>query len=184
MPNDTNAGDELTKVFREGTIFKASDADLNKYLNHLCSGHVRNEGVRHREMNRCQVINTVKTFRFIDSVEKSNKIFTVIIIILTLFTIGLSYYSIVRSQGSSLRMERLVVAQEHKEKEIISLLTNQVNKQTEIISNLTRLNSNLLDELKIISTSNKSIASSLKEQMAYNKQRNADSGAGAPPPVR
>ena len=174
MPNDTNVGDELTKVFREGTVFKSSDADLNKYLNHLCSGHVPNEAVRHREMNRCQVINTVKTFRFINSVEKSNKIFTVIIIILTLFTIGLSYYSITQSQGSSSRMERLVVAQEHKEKEIINILTNQVNKQTEVITNLTQLNSNLLNELEEISSSNKSIAISLMEQMAYNKSLKQD----------
>lgn len=174
MPNDTNVGDELTNVFRDGTVFNASDADLNKYLNHLCSGHVPNEGVRHREMNRCQVINTVKTFRFIDSVEQSNKTFTVIIIILTLFAIGLSYYSITQSQDSSSRMERLVVTQEHKEKEVISMLTNQVNEQTEVIDNLTQLNSNLLNELKEISALNRSIASSLKEQMAYNKSLKQD----------
>ncbi|MES9946696.1 MAG: hypothetical protein ABW080_17220 [Candidatus Thiodiazotropha sp.] len=174
MPNDPAVGDELTRVFRDGSVFKADDADLNKYLNHLCSGHVPNEGVRHREMNRCQVINTIKTFRFIDSVEKSNKIFTIIIIVLTLLTIGLSYYSVTQSQDSSLKIERLVVAQEHKEKEIINMLTNQVNKQTEVINNLTQLNSNLLIELKEISSSNKSIAISLKEQMAYNKSLKQD----------
>ena len=168
MPNDPAVGDELTRVFKDGSVFKANDADLNKYLNHLCSGHVPNEGVRHREMNRCQVINTIKTFRFIDSVERSNKIFTVIIIVLTLLTIGLSYYSITQSQDSSLKMERLVVTQENKEKEIISLLTNQINKQTEAITILVQQNSNLVNELKEVSSSNKKIANTLKELMAYN----------------
>ena len=174
MPNDPNVGDELSSVFRDGSVFKANDTDLNKYLNHLCSGHVPNEGVRHREMNRCQVINTIKIFRFIDSVERSNKIFTVIIIVLTLLTIGLSYYSITQSQDSSSKMERLVVTQEHKEKEIINMLTNQINKQTEAIKILVQQNSSLVKELNEISSSNKAIAISLKEQMAYNKSLKRD----------
>ena len=108
MPEDINTSDELTRVFGNGTVFNSSDKDLDKYLAHLCSGYVLNENVRHREMNRCQVINSIKTFRFINSIERTNKIFTIIIIILTLATMALSFYSIRLTSESSTNTERLI----------------------------------------------------------------------------
>ncbi|MEC4686543.1 MAG: hypothetical protein VST71_12530 [Nitrospirota bacterium] len=114
MDQRIQTSDELTKVFDDGSVFDASENDLNRYLKHLCSGHVPNEMVRHREMNRCQVINTIKTFRFINSVERANKIFTVIIIILTVITALLSYYSFVQSSKSQNQIERIITIQEDR----------------------------------------------------------------------
>ncbi len=65
-------------------------------------------------MNRCQVINTIKTFRFINSVERTNKLFTVIIIILTVITALLSYYSFVQSSKSQNQIERIITIQEDR----------------------------------------------------------------------
>lgn len=148
---EAQMNDELTRVFRDGSVFNASEESLNKYLKHLCSGHVPNEMVRHREMNRCQVINTVKTFRFIDSVEKSNKIFTVIIIILTVITVFLSYQSISQSKDSSDQIERLVSSQEQKNKVMIDKLTTQVEIQNSVIKELANQNLNIANEARKLS---------------------------------
>lgn len=174
MPNNPELSDELTRVFQDGSVFKADDAKLNTYLKHLCSGYVPNEGVRHREMNRCQVINTIKTFRFINSVENINKLFTFVIIVLTISTIAISYYSMTQSQDSSLKMERLVKAQEEKEKKIIQNLTEHTDSQTQAIDNLVKQNSILVKELNAISMSNKDLAIVLKQNMAYNKSLKSD----------
>jgi hypothetical protein len=174
VPNDAETSDELSTVFRDGSVFSADDEKLNKYLKHLCSGHVPNEMVRHREMNRCQVITTIKTFRFINSVEKSNKIFTGIIILLTIVTIALSYYATTQSQESSDKMERLVHSQEMKEKRIIGNLSRQIDSQNDAIAKLVSQNEKLVNELKAISSSNNELASTIKENMAYNKSLKTD----------
>lgn len=152
---EAQMNDELTRVFNDGSVFNASDDDLNKYLKHLCSGHVPNEMVRHREMNRCQVINTVKTFRFINSVERSNKIFTVIIIILTIVTVILSYKSISQSKDSSAQIERLITSQENTNQTIVDKLTSQIERQNIQIEVLTKQNESIAKELKILNASNK-----------------------------
>ena len=161
--------DELTRVFNDGSVFSASDEDLNKYLKHLCSGYVPNEMVRHREMNRCQVINTVKTFRFIDSVERSNKIFTVIIIILTLATVYLTYQSIVQSKNSSKQIERLISSQEKKEKLIVSKIIEQVKIQNNLIEKISHQNLSLVNELSDLSKSNEDIAKEVNNLSYSNK---------------
>ncbi len=97
MSDEANVEDELNKVFSNGQIFNANDVDLKRYLQYLCSGHVQNEMVRHRETNRCVVINTIKTFRLIDQVERSNQRLTVVNIILTVCTVALATYSIYQS---------------------------------------------------------------------------------------
>jgi hypothetical protein len=152
---EAQMNDELTRVFNDGSVFNASDDDLNKYLKHLCSGHVPNEMVRHREMNRCQVINTVKTFRFINSVERSNKIFTVIIIILTVVTVILSYVSISQSKDSSAQIERLITSQENTNQTIVDKLTSQIERQNIQIEELTKQNESIAKELNILNASNK-----------------------------
>ena len=129
MPEETNTGDELNTVFRNGSVFNASQEDLNRFLKHLCSGHVDNEKVRHREMNRCQVINTIKTFRFIDSVERSNQTYTAVIVILTIITVALSLYSIMQSSNSSKQIDRLISAQEIRSDRQREYLQDQVTEQ-------------------------------------------------------
>ncbi|MCU7830881.1 MAG: hypothetical protein KZQ85_17620 [Candidatus Thiodiazotropha sp. (ex Myrtea sp. 'scaly one' KF741663)] len=174
--------DELTKVFNDGSVFNASDDDLNKYLKHLCSGFVPNEMVRHREMNRCQVINTVKTFRFINSVERSNKIFTVIIIILTIATVYLTYQSITQAKDSSKQMERLVQSQEHKEEAIVNSLISQVKTQNIAIESLVKQNGLLVTEVNKLSSSNLVIAEELKKQKASNNALKRDRPEKRPAP--
>ncbi len=161
--------DELTKVFNDGSVFSASDKDLNKYLKHLCSGHVPNEMVRHREMNRCQVINTVKTFRFINSVERSNKIFTAIIIILTIATVYLTYQSVTQSKESSQQIERLIHSQEQKEEAVVNKLIEHVKIQNATIKSLVKQNGMLVDELNKLSSSNKAISEEINKHNASNK---------------
>lgn len=104
----------LDEAFEKGQIFDATDVDLNRYLQHLCSGSVVNEAVRHREMNRCLVINTIKNFRFLDRIEKTNQRFTVVIIILTILTVVLSVYSLYQSQQTTREFQRLINLQEQQ----------------------------------------------------------------------
>lgn len=103
---------KLTKVFRDDSVFDASDEELNGYLRYLCSEGIPNESVRHRATNRCQVINTIKTFRLIDGLEKKNGIFTIIIIILSFFTLVLSGFSIYSTYKSSHETKQLIALHE------------------------------------------------------------------------
>jgi hypothetical protein len=163
MAEIDRTGDELNNVFKNGKIFNATDDDLNRYLQHLSSGHVRNESVRHREMNRCQVINTIKTFRLIDNIqsqnqelEKENKALTRLNIVLAGTAIIVSFFSYWQSQdiakSSSEQVNELISVQETRFAELIEL-------EKENVLHFNKLN-------------------------ATNKQRNTDSGADAPPPVR
>ena len=112
MPEESLIEDELNKVFSNGQILNASDVDLKRFLQYLCSGYIRNEAVRHRETNRCVVINTIKTFRLIDQVEKTNKRLTVTNLILTVCTVALAAYSIYQSTDSTRQIERLIQIQQ------------------------------------------------------------------------
>lgn len=113
-PAERHIGDDLNQVFADGSVFDATDEDLGLYLQHLCSGHIPNEMVRHREMNRCQVISTVKIFRFIDSVVKSNRVLSIVVVLLSLLALLVSGYSIWQSHTTSLQFERLIEVQENQ----------------------------------------------------------------------
>ena len=132
MTEKVNIGDKLNQVFRNGDIFNSSDKELNDYLQYLSSGHVPNEAVRHREMNRCQVINTIKTFRVIDDlqrkneiVEKENKVLTKLNIMLAATAIIVSFFSYWQSQdisrNSSNQIDKLISVQESRFNELIKL---------------------------------------------------------------
>ena len=136
MAGNENTEDELNSVFRNGQIFNVSDDDLNKYLQYLSSGHVPNEAVRHREMNRCQVINTIKTFRLIDNlqkqnqiVEKENKVLTKLNIMLAATAIIVSFFSYWQSQNiaksSAEQINMLIKVQESKFEELMNLETER-----------------------------------------------------------
>ena len=109
MTEKESMDDVLNQVFGNGKVFSASDEDLDRYLRHLASGYVRNEAVRHREMNRCQIINTIKTFRLIDKLDKkndelqkTNKTLTYIVIILAVASIVISIFSYWQSRELAL----------------------------------------------------------------------------------
>lgn len=110
--------DELNRVFSDGSVFDADDADLKRFLRHLSSGHVRNDMVRHREIIRGLTINTIKTFRFLDAADRKNKIYTNIIIVLSVIAILVSSFSIWQSISSSRQMENLISIQKQQLKEL------------------------------------------------------------------
>jgi hypothetical protein len=97
MANNGEPGDELNRVFGDGSVFDADDADLKRYLGHLSSEPVCNEKVRHRAIIRGLTINTIKTFRFMDAADRKNKKFTIIIIILSFVAVTVSSFSIWQS---------------------------------------------------------------------------------------
>jgi len=109
MKNSTDINRELSQAFDEGKIFDASEKDLDRYLCYLCSGQVKYEMA-----NRCQVINTVKTFRFIKKLEKTSKFLTIVIIILSMLAIGLSVYSIYQSHKTTNKIEQLINLQKQQ----------------------------------------------------------------------
>ena len=104
----------LDEAFAKGEIFNATNEDLDHYLQHLCSGSVLNEAVRQREMNRCLVINTIKNFRFLDRIEKTNQRFTIVIVILTIVTVMLSVYSLYQSRQTTKEFQSLIDLQEQQ----------------------------------------------------------------------
>lgn len=79
--------DELSAAFDSGSVFDASQEKLREYLITLSTGHVENEMVRHREMIRALVINTIKMQRLIDRIDRSNFKYTVFFAILTAISV-------------------------------------------------------------------------------------------------
>ena len=160
---------ELTKAFSDGSVFLASDNDLDRYLKHLCSESVPNETVRHRAMNRCQVINTIKNFRFIKSIEKTNKLFTLIVIILTIVNAYIGYLSVGQSKDATRQIEKLIYSNEKRQDVIVNSLVEYVKNQSMAIQLLTDQNSALTEELKNLSGLSRDISEELKSKNASNK---------------
>ncbi|MDP3014125.1 MAG: hypothetical protein Q8M92_07790 [Candidatus Subteraquimicrobiales bacterium] len=79
--------DEISATFRDGKILTASEEELQKYLMSLCSEHVPNDMVRHRETIRALTINHIQMQRHIDKLNKQNTVLQIIIIVLTVIVI-------------------------------------------------------------------------------------------------
>ncbi|MEK7553118.1 MAG: hypothetical protein AAB504_00280 [Patescibacteria group bacterium] len=77
-------------LFRSGEVFNASDKELENIIKEISSRAVPNPLVRHREIIRALVVNNIQSQRFIKSIENRNFVLTVIIIVLTLFSIYLA----------------------------------------------------------------------------------------------
>jgi hypothetical protein len=65
---------EGDQAFIEGTIGEKSDEDLQRYLQALCTGHVPNEAIRHREIIRGITINHIQMSRVIQSLQHTIKL--------------------------------------------------------------------------------------------------------------
>ena len=76
------------ELFKGGKIFDATDAELNNILEYAGMEAIPNEDTRHRQIVRALVVTAVKQQRHIDKIEGRNRIYTWIII-------GLSIASIV-----------------------------------------------------------------------------------------
>lgn len=98
MTRDVAINDELDQRFRDGTIFAASESDLKRYLTDLGSGNVPNETVRHRQVIRAQVIETVRMFRHLERLDASNRRLSLTVIILTAIAVLTAWFSIQESR--------------------------------------------------------------------------------------
>ena len=100
MAEETLA-DRMDRAFRESTIFVASDEELKAYLVELGTSAIPNQDTRHRAVNRCQVISTVRTFRFMEAIERDNAFLSKVALAVGIFAAGLAIYSLIDSNRSS-----------------------------------------------------------------------------------
>ena len=80
--------DDVDRAFQTGEVYNAPDETLMEYLRVLCTGHVPNEMVRHRETNRCITINTLVNVRLTKKVDQANTILTIIGIVLAVVSVA------------------------------------------------------------------------------------------------
>lgn len=99
---------DLNRFFDSDKVFDASEKKLNQVLKQLCSENIPNEIARHKAINRCTLVNTVKNFRFMDRIATSNKRLTGIVIFLMIVTILSSGVLIWLSIKSSRQFNKLV----------------------------------------------------------------------------
>ena len=89
--NDANIEDEILKAFKSGSIFNASDKDLNRYLIWLATHPVHNDLVRQNQIIRAQIISTIKTDRYIRKADKTNTFHTYVIIFISVVAIAAQF---------------------------------------------------------------------------------------------
>ena len=80
--------DDVDRAFQTGEVYNAPDETLMEYLRVLCTGHVPNEMVRHRETNRCITINTLVNVRLTKKIDQANTILTIIGIVLAVVSVA------------------------------------------------------------------------------------------------
>jgi hypothetical protein len=62
---------EMNFAFMDGKVANATEEDLQRWLQALCTWNVPNEGVRHREIIRALTINHIQMARTIRSLEET-----------------------------------------------------------------------------------------------------------------
>jgi hypothetical protein len=78
---------KMEAAFESGAIFDASEEELNRYLAVICSS---SSGAVHElsiAVTRCSVLTTVKLFRYIDRLDKSNRRISYLMVALTILTL-------------------------------------------------------------------------------------------------
>ena len=105
---------ELETAFHQGKVAELPPEKWDKFLSYLCAHSAsRVSGVFDpREVNRGLLLNSLKTFHFIDRIERSNQRLTAITIFISLVAIGVSAYTIWSSDSQSKNIEVIAVAQE------------------------------------------------------------------------
>ena len=56
---------EADRAFGQGTVCEASEEQLQRYLQNICTGAIPNDTIRHREIVRGITINHIQTARVI-----------------------------------------------------------------------------------------------------------------------
>ena len=89
--------DDIHDAFETGDLFNEPDDVLMEYLRVLNTGSIPNEYARHRAINHAITVNTLINLRFIKSVERSNTIYTWVVIVLAVLTLITSIVQIIVS---------------------------------------------------------------------------------------
>src|SRR5712691_11718943 len=88
MSNDwIRVHSEVDRAFENGTVFDASQEQLSRWLENLCTGSVPNPDVQHREIIRGITINHIQMTRLIADLNRRNTWLAVVIGLITFFSL-------------------------------------------------------------------------------------------------
>ena len=91
MSNDwIRVHSEVDRAFENGTVFDASQEQLSRWLENLCTGSVPNPDVQHREIIRGITINHIQMTRLIADLNRRNTWLAVVIGLITFFSLAAS----------------------------------------------------------------------------------------------
>lgn len=76
--------DEVDAAFGDGSILTASEEDLVRHLQTLCTGSITNGNIQYREIIRGITINHIQMARTIDRLNRQNTILTWVVILLAM----------------------------------------------------------------------------------------------------
>jgi hypothetical protein len=82
-----NTIEKLETSLNDGTIFAATDLELNEYLRALAFTKSASPYDTTQDTNRVTLLSTIKTFRFIDALDRSNQRLSCLVIALTILTL-------------------------------------------------------------------------------------------------
>jgi hypothetical protein len=78
---------EVLKVFADGSVFSASDAELQRYLNILCRVRYDNEPVRHRALLYGMTLGQLMMRNYLQRLNRQNSFLAIVVIILAIVSI-------------------------------------------------------------------------------------------------
>jgi hypothetical protein len=78
---------EVLKVFADGSVFSASDDQLQHYLNVLCRVRYDNEPVRHRALLYGMTLGQLMMKNYLRRLNRQNFFLTMVVIVLAIVSI-------------------------------------------------------------------------------------------------
>lgn len=84
---NTPTDSEVLRVFADGSIFSASDDELQRHLNALCQVPYDNDRVRHRAVIYGLTIGQLMMKNYLRRLNRQNCILTAVVIVLALVSI-------------------------------------------------------------------------------------------------
>ena len=78
---------EVLKVFADGSVFSASDAELQNYLNVLCRVRYYNEPVRHRALLYGMTLGQLMMRNYLRRLNRQNFFLAIVVIVLAVISI-------------------------------------------------------------------------------------------------
>ena len=134
--NNSDLSTQIEQAFHDGTVASLPPATWDNFLAFLCAhSPSRVSGVFDpREVNRGLLLNTLKNFHFVNQIERSNKRFAGITIIISLLAIAGSSYSIWSSESQSKNIASIAAAQEKQVASLASAAAAQEKQVTSLAS--------------------------------------------------